>query len=265
MSNSAHDHLHPIENDYIMLIGKDGKSFFFNLKKDSELQTHHGVLQHDELIGLTWGSCVDSHLGYPFYIFKPTLRDVLINIRRNSQIIYPKDIGYILLRLSIGPGKQVIEAGTGSGALTTAFSWAVGSKGHVFSYDRRQDMQDLARKNLRRVGLGENVTFHQQDIADGFNEDSTESMYLDVPNPFEYLPQVKSILAPGGVLGAIVPTSNQVHILLDRLMKAGFGFIEVCEILIRFYKPIPERFRPEDRMIAHTGYLIFARLLIPNN
>lgn len=244
-----------------MLVGEDGKYFFFNLEPDGELQTHRGVLTHAAVIGAPWGSCVQSHLGYPFYLFKPTLRDVLLNIRRTSQIIYPKDIGYIMLRLSIGPGQRVVEAGTGSGALTTAFSWAVGPTGQVFSYDRRQDMQDLARKNLARVGLGANVTFHQQDVQEGFKQRSVGSIFLDLPNPHDFMSQVGSSLLPGGILGAIVPTANQVSLMLTAMRRAGFDFIDVCEILLRFYKPVPERFRPDDRMVAHTGFLLFGRLL----
>jgi tRNA (adenine57-N1/adenine58-N1)-methyltransferase len=261
--SSSDQILYSQEDDYVMLVSQDGKAFFLNLKPDGELQTHRGVLLHAQVIGCPWGACIESHLGHPFHVFRPTLRDVLLNTRRNSQIIYPKDIGYILLRLSVGPGARVLEAGTGSGALTTAFSWSVGSSGEVFSYDRRDDMQDLARKNLNRVGLGENVTYHLQDIAEGFVEDGIEAIFLDLPNPNDFMAQVTSSLLPGGTLGAIVPTANQVSPLLIALRRAAFDFIDVCEILIRFYKPVPERFRPEDRMIAHTGFLVFARLLSP--
>jgi tRNA (adenine57-N1/adenine58-N1)-methyltransferase len=260
-SSPSAQNLNSQVDDYVMLVSEDHKSFFFNLKQEGELQTHRGVLSHGNLIGIPWGSRIESHLGSTFHIFKPTMRDVLLNTRRNSQIIYPKDIGYILLRLSVGPGSRVLEAGTGSGALTTAFSWAVGRDGEVFSYDRRQDMQDLARKNLSRVGLGTNVTFHQREIAEGFLEGGIQAIFLDVPNPDEFIPQVKSSLLPGGMLGAILPTTNQVWPFLSKMRNSDFDFIDVCEVLLRFYKPVPERFRPEDRMIAHTGYLVFARHL----
>ena len=124
------------------------KKFIFRLDPQSELQTHQGVFKHSGLINHPWGTHVESHIGIPFLLLQPTLRDILLHIQRRSQIIFPKDIGYILVRLSIGPGAYVIEAGTGSGGLTTALAWAVGPEGKVISYDKREDMQALAKQNL---------------------------------------------------------------------------------------------------------------------
>jgi tRNA (adenine57-N1/adenine58-N1)-methyltransferase len=245
--------------DLIMLVGRDHKLFILRLEAGAELQTHRGVIRHDEMIGKPWGTLIPSHLGNPFYLFQPALHDLLLNIRRSSQIIFPKDIGYILLRLSVGPGKTVLEAGTGSGALTTALAWAVGPQGRVISYDRREDMQDLARRNLHRVGLEDRVTFRLRDIGLGFEDGEADALFLDLPDPYNYLPQARAALKGGGALGAILPTTNQVVLLLDALRRERFAFVEVCELSLRFYKPVPERLRPTDRMVAHTGYLVFAR------
>ncbi len=245
--------------DLIMLVGRDHKHFILRLEAGAELQTHRGVIRHDDMIGKPWGTLVPSHLGSPFYLLQPALHDLLLGIRRSSQIIFPKDIGYIMLRLSVGPGKTVLEAGTGSGALTTAFAWAVGPDGRVLSYDRRADMQELARRNLRRVGLVDRVTFRLRDIGEGFEDGEVDSLFLDLPDPHNYLPQARAALKGGGALGAILPTTNQVTLLLDALRRERFAFVEVCELSLRFYKPVPERLRPTDRMVAHTGYLVFAR------
>jgi len=245
--------------DLIMLVGRDHKHFILRLEAGAELQTHRGVIRHDEMIGKPWGTFVPSHLGSPFYLVQPSLHDLLLNIRRSSQIIYPKDIGYILLRLSAGPGKLILEAGTGSGALTTALAWAVGPEGRVVSYDRRQDMQELAVRNLRRVGLEDRVAFRLKDISDGFDEVEADALFLDLPDPHNYLTQVRAALKGGGALGTILPTTNQVVLLLEALRRERFAFVEVCELSLRFYKPVPERLRPTDRMVAHTGYLVFAR------
>jgi tRNA (adenine57-N1/adenine58-N1)-methyltransferase len=246
-----------------MLVGDDQKRFFFRLDPAGELQTHHGVIGHRGLIGIPWGSQVESHLGSRFYVLQPTLRDVLLHIRRRSQIVFPKDIGYILLRLAVGSGTKVIEAGTGSGALTTALAWAVGPSGKVISYDRRQDMQALALRNLQRVGLQDRVDLRLRDIGEGFDESGADALFLDLPKPHACLPQVREALRSGGAFGAILPTANQVSMLLEALRRHSFASVEVCEVLIRFYKPVPERLRPTDRMVAHTGFLIFARPILP--
>ncbi len=245
--------------DLVMLVGKDHRHFLFRLDPEAELQTHRGVIRHQQLIGAAWGSYVESHLGHPFYLIEPSLHDILLNIRRTSQIIFPKDIGYILLHLSVGPGRTVVEAGTGSGALTTALAWAVGPQGKVISYDRRADMQELALKNLRRVGLEDRVELKLRDIAHGFDETGVDALFLDLPDPQAYLPQARRALRSGGCFGCILPTTNQVAAVLEALDANGFAFQEVCEILLRFYKVIPQRLRPTDRMVAHTGYLVFAR------
>jgi len=165
--------------------------------------------------------------------------------------------------MGIGPGSFVIEAGTGSGALTTALAWAVGPHGRVISYEIRPEMQELARKNLERVGLLDRVTLKLKDIADGFDESGADALFLDLPNPYDYLPQARTALKPGGFIGSILPTTNQVSLLLTALYQNHFAFTEVCEILLRHYKAVPQRLRPTDRMVAHTGYLIFARSVLP--
>jgi tRNA (adenine57-N1/adenine58-N1)-methyltransferase len=244
-----------------MLTGTGKKEFIFRLDPSAELQTHQGVLRHADLIGIPWGSEVSSHLGRVFFILQPTLRDVLLHIRRQSQIVFPKDIGYILLRLSVGEGMRVIEAGTGSGAMTTALAWAVGADGEVFSYDRRADMIELARKNLARVGLEGRVTFRHRDLEEGFDDTGVDALFLDLPNPHDYLPAVRTALRDGGAFASILPTTNQVSMLLRAMGDRRFGLVQVCELSLRFYKQVPDRLRPEDRMVAHTGYLVFGRQL----
>jgi tRNA (adenine57-N1/adenine58-N1)-methyltransferase len=176
--------------------------------------------------------------------------------------MYPKDIGFLLVMMGIGPGTHIIEAGTGSGALTSALAWAVGSQGHVFSYEIRQDMQRLAQKNLERLGLEKHVSLKLRDIAEGFDETGVDALFLDLSNPYDYMLQTKVALKPGGNFGCILPTTNQVARLLPELQREHFAFIDVCEILLRFYKPVAQRLRPTDRMVAHTGYLVFARPII---
>jgi len=249
------------DGDLVQLIGRRHKSHFLRLKSGAVFQTHRGILFHDDLIGQPWGSLIESHTGNPFYLMQPDLADLITETKRNTQIIYPKDIGYITMKMGIGPGMHVLEAGTGSGALTTAFAFFVSENGHVTSYDNREQMQNLARNNLLNVGLLNRVTFKLRDVIGGFDERGVDALFLDLPNPYDYLPQVKQALKFGGYLGMILPTTNQVCKSLEALRQNNFGFVEVSELLLRHYKPDWERLRPTDRMVAHTGYLIFGRSL----
>ena len=259
---SPSQNLITMEGDLVELVSPTNKIYLLRLNPGEELHTHRGVLKIDDLIGIAWGSQVSTHLGSVFFLLQPSLSDILRETRRNTQIIYPKDIGFILVTMGIGPGTVILEAGTGSGALTTALAWAVGAQGHVFSYELRPEMHKLARKNLDRLGLLERVTLKQRDIAGGLDEEGVDAVFLDLPNPYDFLVQVRKALKPGGYFGSIVPTTNQVSRLLHVLHLHGFAFIEICEIMLRYYKANADRLRPTDRMVAHTGYLIFARCLI---
>lgn len=250
---------HAQEGDLVELVGLSHKHFIILLKTGGELHTHRGIVYHKDLIGTAWGSQIFSHSGSPFFMLQPALNDLLRSVPRRTQIMYPKEIGYILVALGIGPGQHVIEAGTGSGALTTALAYAVGSTGKVISYEARPEMQEVARKNLERFGLAERVDFKIGNIGDGFSETGIDALFLDVANSYDYIRQVRAALKPGGFFGSILPTTNQVSKLLYALRQEDFAFTEVLEIMLRFYKPEPDKLRPTDRMVAHTGYLIFSR------
>ncbi len=247
------------EGDLVQLVGLRHKHFIFRLEAGGKMHTHRGMLMHDEIIGKAWGSQVLSHNGAPFFLMQPSLADLLREIPRNTQILYHKEIGYILVQMGIGPGRHVLEAGTGSGALTAAMAYAVGPTGRVTTYEQRADFQNLARNNLTRLGLESQVSFKIGNVQDGFEETGVDALFLDVPNPYDYMKQVRGALKPGGYFGSLLPTTNQVVSLLSAMRQHNFAFIDVVEILLRYYKPEPTRFRPTDRMVAHTGFLIFGR------
>ncbi len=248
--------------DLAQLVSPTNKVFIVRLEPGADFHTHRGILRYDDLIGKPWGSEVMTHTNASYFMLQPSLSDILQELRRNTQIMYPKDIGYVLITMGIGPGIQVLEAGTGSGALTIALSWSVGPQGRVYSYDVRPEMQNLARKNVEKLGLSDRVEFKLRNIAEGFDERNLDALFLDVPNPYDYLGQVRQALKPGGRFGTILPTTNQVVKLLDALYQYEFAFADVCEIMLRYYKPVAERFRPADRMVAHTGFLVFARPMV---
>ncbi|HEY4694189.1 MAG TPA: tRNA (adenine-N1)-methyltransferase [Bellilinea sp.] len=253
---------HVEDGDLVQLVGLRHKSFIIRVAAGGKMESHRGVIKHDDLIGKPWGTKVTSHLGNPFFILQPALGDLLKEMPRSTQILYPKEIGFILVTMGIGEGELVVEAGTGSGALTCALAFAVGKTGRVVSYENRPDKQALAMKNLNRLGLLDRVEFKLRDIAEGFDETGVDALFLDVPNPHDYIAQVKTALKFGGFFGSILPTANQVSTLILALRQNNFAFIDILEILLRYYKAEPERFRPVDRMIAHTGFLLFARPVI---
>jgi tRNA (adenine57-N1/adenine58-N1)-methyltransferase catalytic subunit len=252
------------EGDLAQLVGLRHKFFIFMLKAGAKFESHRGILMHDDLIGKPWGTQVFSHIGSPFYLLQPSLGDLLVDLPRTTQILYPKDIGFIFVTMGIGPGLKVLEAGTGSGSMTTALAYAVGPQGQVISYEVKPDVQNLARKNLTRFGLESRVDFKLRDIAEGFDETDADAFFLDVPNPYDYTVQVRNSLKPGGFLCCLLPTMNQVEKTLVALRQTNFAFVEVCELMLRFYQAEPSRLRPTDRMVAHTGYLVFARKIEPS-
>ncbi len=247
------------EGDLVQLHGSTHKNHLLVLKTGEVFMTHRGVIKHDDIIGQPWGVRLESHSGHPFFVLQPGLTDLVQAIKRTTQIMYPKDIGYIVLRLGVGPGKRVLECGGGSGGLTTVLAYLIGDTGCVYSYERNPEVQQLARKNLRLFGLEQRVEFTVGDAHEGFEERNLDAIFLDLPNPYDYLDQVRASLKGGGQFATLLPTMNQVELTLRALSHSNFAFIDVCEILLRHYKSDWGRLRPVDRMVAHTGYLIFAR------
>jgi tRNA (adenine57-N1/adenine58-N1)-methyltransferase len=247
----------------ILLIGPDQKRLLVNLKTEGEQHTHLGILYHDSIIGETPGGLVKSHNGRNFRVLRPSMEELLVSVQRATQIIFPKDIGYILLKLSIVPGARVVEAGTGSGALSTAIARYVGPNGMLYTYEQREEFYRLSGKNLVRAGVQDQVTRYHREISEGFHERDVDAVFLDVREPWDFLEQVTEALAPGGFFGCILPTVNQLIDITRALEEGDFEDTEVAEILLRQYKPVHERLRPMDRLTAHTGFLVFARKVLP--
>ena len=224
---------HACEGDLAELVGLRHKHFILKLVKGGVFHTHRGILRHDELIGMPWGSQVFSHNGSPFFLLQPPIGDVLRELPRNTQIIYPKELGFILVNMGIGPGQHVVEAGTGSGALTCAFAYIIGSEGRVTSYEVRPDMQNMARRNLDRLGLLDRVELKLQSIEAGFDETGVDALFLDLPNPEDYIPQVRCALKSGGFFGSILPTANQVETVSYTHLRAHETVLDlVCRLLL---------------------------------
>ncbi len=246
--------------DRIVLYGEDGKKFIVKVEEGGKKGTHLGVIEFDSIIGKEYGDVVTiGKTQKSYYILPPTYIDDIFSMKRKTQIIYPKDSSYILLKLDIKPGSKVIDTGVGSGAMCAAMARLVGPTGKVYAYERRAEFYNLAISNLTEWGLIDNVEIRLKDISTGFDHSNVDAVLLDVPDPENYIHICWEALGGGGILGVICPTTNQVSMVLEKLYEYPFIDIEVWESLMRQYKPYPNRLRPVDRMVAHTTFLVFAR------
>ncbi len=250
----------PQFGDIVLLLDPEGKRIVARLTPKQRIDSHLGYITHEALLESEYGSTVQTQLGQNFVLLRPSTLDLIMNISRSTQIVYPKEIGYLLLKMNIHSGVRVVEAGTGSGAMTLALARMVQPNGMVYTYEEREEMQLNARKNIERAGLSPYVEFRVRDIRAGFDERAADALFLDVREPWLFLAQAHAALKPGGFFGSLVPTTNQVSEMLAEFERMGnWVEIEVSELLHRKYKTNADRLRPDDRMIAHTGFILTAR------
>ncbi|HZQ05012.1 MAG TPA: tRNA (adenine-N1)-methyltransferase [Anaerolineae bacterium] len=250
----------PQFGDVVLLLDPEGKRIVARLTPKQRIDSHLGYITHEALLESEYGSTLQTQLGQTFVLLRPSTLDLIMNVSRSTQIVYPKEIGYLLLKMNIHPGVRVVEAGTGSGAMTLALARMVQPNGMVFTYEEREEMQLNARKNIERAGLSPYVEFRVRDIRAGFDERDADALFLDVREPWLFLAQAHAALKPGGFFGSLVPTTNQVSEMLAEFERMGnWVEIEVSELLHRKYKTNADRLRPDDRMIAHTGFILTAR------
>lgn len=249
----------PKQGDLVILISPRGKRYVRRFDLENDLHGTDGVLKMSDVAEAGFGGIAYTHKEVPYRIQRAHLYDLLKNIKRQTQVIYPKDIGYICVRLGVGAGRKIIESGSGSGGLTLAMSHFAGETGEIHTHEAREEFMKLARKNLDWAGLGHNVTLYHQDISNGFLTDNADALFLDVRDPADYIHHIPAAVKDGAMIAFLVPTMDQVSNLLLGLEKGPYDEVEVCELMLRQWKPVPDRPRPADRMVAHTGFLIFAR------
>lgn len=252
------------EGEVVLLRDKAGRRYRLQLRAGATFSIHSGALAHDDLIGQPEGVLVTTSRGGRLLALRPTFAELVTGRRRQAQPIYPKDLGAILVEADIHPGARVLEAGTGTGALTMALSRAVGAGGRVVSYEVREDLQALARTAIED-GLGAlptNLELKLGDVYQEIPERELDRVLLDLPEPWQAVPQAATALRPGGILFALCPNVSQVQRFFDALREAGgFGLLEAVEVLQRGWTVRGRSLRPEHRMVAHTGFLAFARRL----
>ena len=254
----------PLQKDEpVVLLDRKDREYLLRLDPARSFSIRGGKVAVDEIIGQDEGSVVRSSLNEPFLVFRPSLPQLIPNLPRNAQVIYPKDIGPILIWADLFPGAHVVEAGVGAGALTIALLRAVGSEGQLFSYEIRDDFAEEARKNVAKYfGAAPNWTVKVGDIAAELEETDIDRMILDLPEPWQVINAAWNTLRPGGILLCYLPTVLQVKSLVDALRDdRRFACIETMETLMRFWHIKGMSARPQHRMVAHTGFLTSARRL----
>jgi len=244
------------EGDWILIRFKE-KRYLKRVEIEKNFSYKGGVLYYKDLIGKPFGVKIGE-----LQIFKPTLEElILYGIKRETQIIYPKDSFFIAKKLNLSEGKLLLEFGTGSGAATMVFSSCVGKEGKIYTFEREKRIFKTAKRNLEKFGFTENVVMFEGEFEPSKVKNIIfDAAFIDVREPYPYVESVWEVLKPSAPVGFLLPTANQVQELL-KVVKPFFGDIEILEILTRYYKANPERFRPEDTMVGHTAYLLFAKKL----
>lgn len=248
--------------DACLLFDRKGRRYLIELVPGAEFHHHHGALPHDEIIGVEEGSTLESSLGRSLTVLRPRLADFALKMTRGATVVYPKDTGAILVWADIRPGDVVVEAGTGSGALTMALVRAVGDTGKVISFEIREDHAALATKRIRGFfgAMPENLDLRIGAVEDGIVDLHPDRVILDLPEPWHSLPATAANLTPGGIFCCYLPTVPQVQTVREAIDESG-TFLDVMtfEMMMREWAVEGRSVRPSHRMIGHTGFITVAR------
>jgi tRNA (adenine57-N1/adenine58-N1)-methyltransferase len=248
----------------VMLLDTRGRRYLVRLERAATFHYHRGALPHDLVIGAPDGSTVHTTSGEAIICFRPRLSDFVVKMGRGAQVIYPKDLGPMIIYADVFPGARVLEAGTGSGALTLALCRAVGPEGQVVSYEVRPDFHELARENVESF-FGKTPPWLELRLGDvrevGGTGETFDRALFDLPEPWGALPTAAGVLPPGGVIAAYVPTTGQIQSLVPALRETGYSSVETFEVLLRTWHVSDRSVRPDHRMVAHTGFISIARKL----
>jgi tRNA (adenine57-N1/adenine58-N1)-methyltransferase len=245
--------------DDLLLFLDSKRTFLVKVKKDESFHTHKGYVSFNDVIGRPFGGTVKSSLDVDFILFKPTLSDYLRKMRHATQVIYPKDTALIVNYSNIGPGSRIVEAGTGSGVLTSALAHYVRPTGKVYSYEARKERIEKARKNIERTGLMAFIELKEGDVTQRIDEENVDAVILDLATPWLVVPLADQALTVGGSFVSFSPTIEQTVKTTTALTENAFVYVETVECILRRIKVKEGQTRPETLMIGHTGYITRAR------
>ncbi len=247
------------ESSYVLLFHTPRKKWLTKVAQDKKFHTHLGIIDVSSIIGMEYGSAIRTTEGKLIFLMEPTIHDFIMKSERKTQIVYPKDLGYIVARTGLKNGSKVLEVGTGSGALATFMASIVKPEGHIYSFDVNSDFMEMAKRNLEKAGMAKYVTMHQHDPHQGVDIRNVDVATVDLGDPWTVVDQVYDALKGGGAFVAICPTMNQIERTAAQLKKSGYADIDCVELMIRNIEAREGMTRPSMRMIGHTTYLVFAR------
>ncbi|MGC9071459.1 MAG: tRNA (adenine-N1)-methyltransferase [Acidilobus sp.] len=241
------------------------KVYAFRVRAGNSYSTFAGSFKGSDIIGLPWGSSVKLDRGVA-YLLRPTLHDMIMYVYpRRSQVIYPKDAGYIVAVAGLAPGMRVLEAGAGSGFLTIWLAAHVCPGGSVYSYEVRDDMLELATKNVEASGFSGCVAFRKADVRKDVEDRDLDAAFLDMPDPWDALPVLHEAMKPSAPVVVFTPTVNQVIRLTEAVRKGGlYAVQEVSELIKREWEARHDALRPAVRTVMHTGFITVLRTLRRN-
>lgn len=248
--------------DHVLIISPDEKTFLVIVSEGKKMGTHKGEINLGDCIGKSYGERIKSNLDHTFLLLEPTLEDKMMKVKRHTQIIYPKDAAYMILKTGIQSGMRVIECGAGSGSLTMALANAVAPTGMVYAYDVREKHLENAKMNVENAGYSDYVEFKLRQAQEGFDEQDVDAVVLDLPSPWDGIASAAKSLRGGGRIVSLSPTYNQVEKCVEHLEKHNFVYIETLELLLRYIQVSSGKTRPVDRMVSHTGFLTFGRKVL---
>ena len=253
------------EGDPVLLRVEQGwkrRTYSFRARRKAVYATFAGPIRGDEIVGKPWGYA--GRVGRAIYYVLPPLHHGYLEsfARRRSQVIYPKDSGYMVVRAGLRPGSRVFEAGLGSGFLTRVIALAVCPTGRIYAVEARGDMLETALDNLRALGLDGCLEARLGDVRKGVGATGLDAGFLDMPDPWNALDAAREALRPGAPLVVFLPTMTQLDKLADAVEAHPFFMVEdAVEILLREVEMVPGAVRPSPRMIGHTGYIVVLRAL----